>query len=65
MSKNLPIVLFTVTNLIKSNDYIIYFVTMVGNVPWSKADNTPWSHITVIQSPIMVKHGRQSKTMGP
>ena len=22
----------------------MYFVTMVGNVPWLGADNTPWSH---------------------
>ena len=48
--------LFTVTDLIKSINYIIYFVTMVGNVPCLRADNTPWSHTTVTQSPIMVKH---------
>ena len=35
--------LFTATDLIKSNNNIIYFVTMVGNVPWSRANNTPWS----------------------
>ena len=37
---------------------------MVGNVPSSRADNTPWSHTTVTQSPIMVKHGRQIKNYG-
>ena len=42
---------------------VIYFVTMVGNVPWSKADNTPWSHTTVTPLPTMFKHGRQWKTM--
>ena len=42
---------------------VIYFVTMVGNVPWSKADNTPWSHNTVTPLPTMFKHGRQWKTM--
>ena len=57
--------LFTVTDLIKSINYVIYFVTMVGNVPWSRADNTAWSHTTDTPSPTMVKHGRQSKTMGP
>ena len=38
---------------------------MVGNVPWSRADNTAWSHTTDTPSPTMVKHGRQSETMGP
>ena len=42
---------------------VIYFVTMVGNVPWSKADNTPWSHTTVTPLPTMFKRGRQWKTM--
>ena len=29
---------------------------MVGNVPWSRADNTAWSHTTDTPSPTMVKH---------
>ena len=32
-------------------------------VPWSRADNTPWSHTTVTPLPTMFKHGRQWKTM--
>ena len=56
MSKNSPIVLFAVTDLIKINSYIIYIVTMVGNVSWLRTDNTPWSHTTVTPSPTM--HGQ-------
>ena len=38
---------------------------MVGNVPWSRADNTPWSHTTVEPLPTMFKHVRRWKTVVP
>ena len=52
-----------------STKKILYFVAMVGYVPWSRAfklcQNTSWSHTTVTLSPSMFKHGRQWKTILP
>ena len=36
----------------------MYLVTMVGNVPWSRADKRPWSHTTVTPLPTIADHGQ-------